>query len=564
MNTKKQTFNIKGIIGIMLMVISLIGIIVINIPTSKEEVIRFDSTYEGRTTNLEASYYAVDNSDYAALICPGFSCDRQKLRTIADQFVSDGVTAMTFDYSGQGASDGVIGFNNAKTNHIPTEINDALQLLHEKSGVPYNHIILVGHSMGGRSILKLFTLDIYKESVGAAMLIAPEVDYVFSLQSSLFAGTTDREEAPWDTYNGAYTKGTSMYLISSTFDDTVSHKSTIELFRRIGGKTEQQKGTVSPMLIQENEFGSKVALYVAPGALHSYQMYAPQIKSVLNTAISDFTGNEAKYPAIAAFALYALWLIGFVGAYLILAELGKKESLLVTTNIPVLNDYKAFIKRKALLWLPALVVMMLICCVSVAMPFGSPVMNIIFMGSIAGYGTVLLLAYRKGKFKGTKGKLPKLTFKVPVKTLTIALGVTAIMIAYMVFAVRAGLYRVMPFNYRTLFWVLAASAMTVGYYVSGVETDMLEKAGVTGKQKFLYQLIQYVPILIYTVSYIALGSFSGLIEQVQNLMFMYVFALPLGKFFKETTGNRLYGAMVTAFAFQAMMLMSTALISVFI
>ena len=207
--------------------------------------------------------------------------------------------------------------------------------------------------------------------------------------------------------------------------------------------------------------------------------------------------------------------------------------------------------------------MFLLCCISVVMPFGSPVMNIIFMGSIAGYGAVLLFAYRKGKFKGTHGKLPKPTLRLNGKDKLLTLAVTAVMIAFMVYSARAGLYRVMPFNFRVLFWVLAGGAMTVGYYVSGVESDMLARAGSTRKQKLAYQLIQYVPILLYTLSYIALGSFSGLIEQVQNLMFMYVFALPLGRFFKERTGNRLYGAAVTAFTFQAMMLMSTALIAVF-
>ncbi|MCQ2431754.1 MAG: alpha/beta hydrolase [Clostridia bacterium] len=560
MKTKK--LSIRTVIGLILMLCSLIGIFIINLPTMKEDVLRFDSVYEGRTTNLEASYYEVSGAGYAALICPGFSCDRQKLRTIADQFVSAGITTMTFDYSGQGASDGVIGFNNAKTNHIPTEIHDALVLLHERSGIPYDHIILAGHSMGGRSILKLFTLDFYREPVGAAMLIAPEVDYVFSLQSSIFAGTTDAEEAPWDTYNGQYTAGTDIYLISSTFDDTVSHKSTIELFKRLGGETDKSRGTVTPMISTINEYGSNISLCVVPGALHSYQMYAPQIKSVLNQAITDFTGIPTHYSPWAAYLLYLLWFIGFAGAYLILGELTPAATV-SAGEIPVLDDFGTFIRRKALLWIPALLVMFLICCISVVMPFGSPVLNIIFMGSIAGYGAVLLLAYRKGRFRGTHGHLPKPTLKIRRDGLLVTLSVLVCMVIYMVYAVRTGLYRVMPFNFRTLFWILAGGAMTIGYYVSGAETDMLAAAGVSRGKRLLYQLIQYVPILLYTVSYIALGSFSGLVEQMQNLMFMYVFALPLGRFFRIRTGNRLFGAAVTAFVFQAMMLMSTALIAVF-
>lgn len=554
--------KILGWVALGLMVLSLVGIVFINRPTSREKVLRFPSTFEGKTSTLEASYYEVKDAEYAALICPGFSCDRQKLRPIADQFVSVGVTSMTFDYSGQGASTGVIGFGNAKSNHIPTEISHALKKLHEVSGIPYDHIVLVGHSMGGRSILKLFTLDIYEEPVGAAMLIAPEVDYVYNLQASLFTGTSDETEEPWKSYDGRYTKDTAVYLMSSTFDDTVPHPSTIELFRRLGGKMEQTEGVISPMVLQTNSYGARVALRIVPGALHSYQMYAPAIKEGLNTAISDFTGLPANYFTWANYVLYGLWFLGFVGLFLLLKTLTPKREE-TAENLPKLTNFGRFIGWKVFLWLPALLVMFLICCVSVVMPFGSPVLNIVFMGSIAGYGAVMFLAYRKGRFKGTEGKLLRVRFKVPKQALPVALGIATLAVAFAIYEVRAGLYRVMPFNFRVVFLLFAGLAMTVGYYISGIETDMLRAAKVKGWQRLLYQIVQYVPILLYTLSYIALGSVSGLVEQAQNLMFMYVFALPLGRFFTARTGNRLYGAALTAFSFQMMMLMSTALIAVF-
>lgn len=90
---------------------------------------------------------------------------------------------MTFDYSGQGASYEKIGFDNAKTDEIPKEINDALTYLHTLSNIDYENIILMGHSMGGRSILRLMydynietaNTKVAKKNIKNIILFSPEV-----------------------------------------------------------------------------------------------------------------------------------------------------------------------------------------------------------------------------------------------------------------------------------------------------------------------------------------------------------------------------------------------------
>ena len=105
--------------------------------------------------------------------------------------------------------------------------------------------------------------------------------------------------------------------------------------------------------------------------------------------------------------------------------------------------------------------------------------------------------------------------------------------------------------------------MAVGYYVSGCETDMLQKAGVGTGVKVIYNLIQYVPLFLLIGFYLILRSYSGLIGQVQNMILMYVFCIPLGNYIKKKTGSQLFGAILTAFLFQTLMITSAALISIF-
>lgn len=561
----------SGIAGLVCIIISFLLAFTLNIPTMNEKTISFSSVYGDDAVSLKGSYWQVEGSDYAVLICPGYSCDRQKWRPMADLFVKNGYTTMSFDYSGQGASSGNIGFDNAKTDNIPVEIDDALEVLHELSGIDYENIILVGHSMGGRSILRLMydyndpaaeTTVEYKP-VSNIILMSAEVNYNFNAQASLFAGTTDDAEEPWHSYSAQCLNGVNAYIYGSTADDIVSDEDVLALFARIGGKDAPASGRFEAAQI--NELGSKLTLGITGGILHSYEMYSPEFASYVNAALEDISGNESVYPAWEFLFVYFAWFLGLAGVLLLIRALDKDSAWVAEDSVPVLTDAKAFLKRKALMWLPGTLAALIVCCVCVCMPFGSPVMNIPYMCFIAGYGLVMLLAYRKGSFKGTEGKLPKLSFKSKAsgRELAVCVCVSVLVCFFVWYVLRATMYRLIPLNFR-LFWVcFAAVLMAVGYYVSGCENDMLEKAGASRKVIIIYNLIQYVPLFLLIAFYLVLKSYSGMIGQIQNTILMYIFCIPLGNYIKKRSGSRAVGAVVTAFLFQTLMITSAALISMF-
>lgn len=114
------------ILSIILMLLAASLLLYMNRYTMGEQVFTFASTYGSRSVTLQATLWQQENAEYAALICPGYSCDRQKWRPFANMLRANGITVMTFDYAGQGASSGTIGFDNAKTDAIPVEIDDAI------------------------------------------------------------------------------------------------------------------------------------------------------------------------------------------------------------------------------------------------------------------------------------------------------------------------------------------------------------------------------------------------------------------------------------------------------
>lgn len=568
MHSQQKRLVFSGIVCILL---AFAMLFFLSVPTfGGGQTVSFSSTYKEHPVTLQGSYWSGDNG-YAVLICPGYSCDRQKWRPFANVFASQGFGVMTFDYSGQGASSGTIGFDNAKTDAIPIQIDDAIAALHDVSGLDYDRIILVGHSMGGRAILRL--LDDYNDpsadttltrrEIRNVILLSPEVNYHYNAQASLFAGTSDESEEPWKSLRDECIAGTNVYLFGSTADDIVSDEDVLSIYRHLGGTNAPDSGECREFMFSSAD--SRVTVGITGGVLHSYMMYSPKFVRFVCEALTEITLQATSYPAERISLVYGGWFLGLLGLLLTLTGLNSRKVDGSSDTVPQLLNARAFLLRKLLLWIPGAAAAFLICCICIIMPFGSPVMNTPYMCFIAGYGLVMLLSYRKGQFKGTSGKLPKLCFRVrgTKKELCTCAAVTVLLCFFVWYVMRTTMYRLIPLNAR-LFWVVfAAVLMAAGYYVSGCESDMLRASGASRTVRLLYSLIQYVPLFLLVGFYLVLKSYSGMIGQIQNMLLMYIFCVPLGDFIRRKTHSRLYAALTTAFLFQTLMITSAALIAMF-
>ncbi|MCQ2742992.1 MAG: alpha/beta hydrolase [Bacilli bacterium] len=570
---KQKLFTLLG--GVFALLGSIACLFSLSVPTINERRIEFESSYKEKSVTLKGSFYETKDSEYAVLICPGYSCDRQKWRPFADLFVSNGYSTMTFDYSGQGASYGTIGFDNAKTDWIPVQIDDAVEKLHDISGVDYSKIILVGHSMGGRSVLRLLydyhhpeqTTISYKP-IKNVILMSPEVNYLPNAQASLFAGTSDKDEEPWKSFLPSDIQGSDVYLFGSTADDIVSDEDILAIYEKLGATNLPKSGPYQDS--QTNVVGSKIEVGIVNGVLHSYQMYSPQFAKMVNRALTSISGKPTTYNPNMMLLVYFGWGLGLAGVGVTLFALnmpGKRieEETVLLENGPKLIDAKKFLFRKLLMWVPGIIMALLVMVIAAIMPFGSPIMNVPYMCFIAGYGLTMLIHFSKGRFAGVEGKLPRLTFKATTNWRKVAhgIGVSVLILSSVWYILWQTMYRLVPANWRLFHLFYAGTLMSIGYYISGVEGDMLKEAKASRLVRFLYQLIQYVPLFLFVGFYAAIGSWSGFIGQMQNMVLMYILCVPLGNYTKKQTGNRLYGAIASAFLFQTLMITSAALISFF-
>lgn len=561
------------IVGIFSLVVAFIMTILPVSSSFGSKNLSFKSSYKENEVTLKATYYEKMDAEYAVLICPGYSCDRAKWRPMANIFLSNNISVMTFDYSGQGGSYGKIGFDNAKTDDIPTQIDDALVYLHKISNIDYENIILMGHSMGGRAILRLmydYNIEnagtkLTKKDVKNIILFSPEVNYEHNAQASLFAGTKDESEYPWKDYSPKAVAGVNVYLFGSTADDVVSSYDILRISERLSGEKTIEDGTIE--FTKTTSYGNKITVGVTSHILHSYEMYSSRFATYVSHSISDITGLISTYPSIFLSFIYVGWIMTLVGIGVILYTLLSVENNVekITDEIPTISSVKSFLLRKLLLWIPGLIMGFLICCLCMVFPFGSPIMNIPYMCCIAGYGIIMLIFYLKKKVNGVNGSLPKISFKInsTKKDIVRCILISIVFILYVWFIIKLTMYNLIPLNIRIFWLIFATILMTIGYYISGVENDMLSKIKANKWERILYNLVQYVALFLFVLFYLIIKSYSGFIGQMQNMILMYVFTIPLGNYVQKKLNNRIYGAIVSSFLFQVIMITSAAIISFF-
>ncbi len=521
-------------IGIALVLVSVIVLAVIGSSTASSSGV----TLYADDTQLDGQYYDVDNSTYTVLMCGGFSSDRAMMRPLANMFVQSGLSVMTFDYSGHGSSGGTVGFDNATNGQITAEIAIAIEYLTDTKDISPSNIILLGHSMGGRCILEYMMTS--SDTFAHIVLLSPQINYDDNVQSSLFTGVTDSDIEPWASMDGSMLLSTPVTLIGSNSDDIVSSQSMQAIYTRLSTNND-----------------AVVSIDMVDGVFHSYMTYSPSVANSISTNVPFVTGS-GSYLVVMVLA----WFVAIAGFIMALLCLYRQVPEGNTNVCPIqLDNYSKFIKTKLFLWLPALLVMVIIACIAVVMPFGAPIMSIAFIGGIAGYGIISLIVHNRGKMKGVVGRICKLpsSNKIPLKNILISLAVFFAVLLPLIYILSSGLYNLYPLNFRLFWLVFATAVMSIGFYVGRTEGVMLQ--GVGAAKLVLYNSTQYMLLFLMGIAYLAMGSFSGLIGLAQNLLLLYI-CIFAGNVVAKLTNN-VWGSICSAFLFQTTMLTATCLMVVF-
>lgn len=249
------------------------------------------------------------------------------------------------------------------------------------------------------------------------------------------------------------------------------------------------------------------------------------------------------------------WFVIVISAFVLFTVLGKAEK---QSNFRLL-DYKQYVKSKLKLWLLSIVIAVVLMCLVVVIPTGSPVLNLILIVFLTGYGFMSLLKYIKNKLKGIEVLKPEEGQSVKVNWWKFVAVFIPSGVALVVFLC-SGLYHIYPWNIRLMWLAIFTVIMAVHFYISNKEEAMLAQCN--WKQKLLYNVIQYIPMILMIVAYLCMASFTGLVGLIQNFVFLLL-AVKIGDTITKYSNSSVAGAICASLLFQSVIMNATAIIGIF-
>ncbi|MFN2302724.1 MAG: alpha/beta hydrolase, partial [Anaerolineales bacterium] len=515
--------------------------------------------------------YLPGSVEIGVLMLEGFGSDQIAMRPAASLFQKAGAHIFTFDFSGHGRSSGGLGFDNAVTDRLAYQVLAAKEIFQEQSGLSSDQIILFGHSLGARVALQSAILD--PQPPAALVLLGTQVNLGINRQAAFFTGTNDGDLA-WVQSLSAQIPKTDLLLLSGSWDDILTPEAAQAL---------QEK-----LLSGPNTVGSTYTrrLIIVPHLFHNYEIYSTSLLKQAAAQLEDLTllNFQGQISLINYYLFGALTLLGLLGSITILSlqqqqgilSLEQQQGILSlnqqqTQDSPAAQetstriiDPKKFFKAKAILWLAALPVALLLTGLFFLLPLNLPVLNMIYGGFIGGYGMLMLILYRRGKVPGTQGRLAFNSAQNPTThffkedNFWIGLTLWMVILGVCILFTRSGLFYVIPANQR-LTWLLLFSPFTaIGFWIGDREASMLTIfRQETGRKlpwsNLMLSLIGLMPFILYAIVMGILGSTSGMIGGLQGLLVLAIVLLT-GKALKNFINQPWLIAILEAFLLYALVL----------
>lgn len=476
--------------------------------------------------HLSATYYPGEQAG-GVLLLEGFGSDQVSLRSAANEFAREGLHVFTFDFSGHGRSGGTLAFDNAQTDRLARQTLEAIKVFQQVSGLDRRQILVMGHSLGARVALQAAVLD--PQSIRGLILVGAQVNLGANVQAEFFTGASDAE-LDWVKSLGPQNPAVPIYLISGMWDDILTPQGTQLLLCRLAGSAAR----CQPFRRRFGEdFASREALLV-PALLHNYEIISARVLSAAKEWAGYALGLTIN-PAVPAATLRILaWLIGAVGitaGSIGLARWRPADGLVNPVNAEpgrtdwAITNVGKFLTGKLLLWLAALPFAALLSGLYFFLPIGVPVLNLIYVGLIGGYGLLMLLLYRMGRVPGFQGRLGALltcdtsgdssrSWRGIGLTLAVSLLIFSVTAAY----ARTGWFYVFPLNQRLAWLALFIPPTALGFWFGLKETQMIQQASSRAFDRLALALIGLAPFFLWNAFLAAIGSLSGLVGGLQGLI----------------------------------------------
>ena len=552
-------------------VVLSLGVVLSDARAATTETVSFQET--ATKTRLAGTWYRT-GADRAVLLVADPDADRAALRAAALAFVRRGFDAFAVDLPGQGSSAGRLPFATAAFSadagtsaRLAAAVGDAVAAFLARSGFASDRVVLAGHGLGARAVLR-FAAERAAGAPPFAGLVLIGVD----------ASGSDA----WLARLGPGSPGLPVALLSGTADDVLPPEAAKILYERLSGEDARlfpgSRGTGPYDAETWLSADGRALLSLHDGTPHRLAVESPALLAQAATLARDWTAGPASDAAASETDARAADARrqGVRIAALLLLALGAAATLVLLRRAPAadstsasapdaaqgLPSVPAALGLRLLLWVPALLAAALFAALaaglSALLGFGVPTAPAVAtLLALGGCGLAGLLAARA--FPDTyvtlarpEGAGPVLALRLrsgrPLRrpaALAAGVGLLALLAAAVVLFHGTGGPTLAAPPVRLLWTGLLGAAAFPGFLHLLREEVALAAARPNLPARVAFQLLRYLPFFILPILAAALGSPSvagGAIIGVVDLLL----ALAAGRAALLGTGRRAVAALVAA------------------
>ncbi|HUU78113.1 MAG TPA: alpha/beta fold hydrolase [candidate division Zixibacteria bacterium] len=531
MNRKGVFYGSFTILGIIMVIICVALQISINVPLFHKEKIQFSDHYGNKVSCSYFSSTSISHNDKGIMLFHGFAEDQHSMNSYIDSFLQLGFQIFTIDFTGHGLSSGYFTLQEQVDNVTANEVLLAKEQFKKISNLTDNQIYMIGHSLGGRAILRAATLD--PNICAGLVLIGSPVN----LDGGYMINSVWLEEL------SPLNPKTNISIITGTLDDVLSSTDAIQIFEKLSGAKFNESG--SSILTSQNNI---IELNIINCLLHTYEVISP--KSIVTAILSIYHFSQEIFPKelpqqIQNHQLYRLstWLLIPIGLFYFVVfgiyfldqtKLGFNEEItknndddkiensetINSSSIKLVNT-KRYFSYKPLILLSSFLFGGLYAIIFFVLPFGLPTFTLIYACPIAGYGTIMLILFATGKVPGIEGKWQPNTIELKEfldwKKPIIALLIGSVITVVFALVINFSWNNVLTPTVKIYWLVILTLVTSLGFYVKRKESELIREVHPGRYNYIFYNNLLYLSpfilvafiLLFMGISFLFIDAFHG-------------------------------------------------------
>ena len=481
-NKLKSSNRPMILVMIAIILTSLVFNIILTLPYHQMNNVKFQNLDE---LKLSARYSPSKNGQ-GVIIVPDLNKEKSQYSELVSLLLKQGYGVYIFDFPSLGNSDGYMTFDYKNNTYLAEQFYTALVSYAQMDKLNEDNIHIISYGAGSRAVLQTASMDfIHPRSMS---LVVPEISLDDKLQLNLLNFAQDKS-IQWLSDLNNSSGGCNINIYYSNFDEYFNHEDQ-ELLKSL-----LTTSSVNESNIRNEVESTKINFTTHNKINNSYRANNMIVKNLCELDEIEYMPGYIFILRTPSIILFFITLILFMCFY---------KTRYAKPNLEKIKMRNDFIFRKCRALLPTIIILTVIPIAFYYLPIPYPSFDIFRISCTASFGITLYLLYRFTNYQENIGEHIFISRKSITFRPIAFVGVLFILLVTALYY--AGIKNYFSLQYGAILWNIICTTLLIPIFYIDEKESLLIDASL--KLKLINRLINFSPIIIFTLIFLVLGQFA--------------------------------------------------------